>query len=111
MLRNRLLPPQWGNRVALGVEPPEVIAGNRSALPEICGDAAWLVNPESEEELSSALRTLAADESRRDDLITRGRDYAAQFTWPRAVSETLEIYRELLQDSSSALMRSALRNR
>ena len=88
-----------------------VIAGNRSALAEICGDAALLVNPECEEELSSALQTLAADESRRHDLITRGRDHAAQFTWPRAVSETLGVYGELLQDSSSALMRSALRNR
>ena len=32
-----------------------VIAGNRSALPEVCGDAAVLVDPESEEELASAL--------------------------------------------------------
>lgn len=88
-----------------------VIAGNRSALPEICGDAAWLVDPESEEEISDALRTLAADESRRKDLITRGRAHTTRFTWPRAVGETLEVYRELLQDSSSALIRSALRNR
>ena len=35
-----------------------VIAGNRSALPEVCGDAAELIDPLNEEELASALLKL-----------------------------------------------------
>ena len=72
-----------------------VIAGNRSALPEVCGDAAVLVNPENEEELATALRRLAEDEEQCADLISRGKARATKFTWPQAISKTLAVYREL----------------
>jgi glycosyltransferase involved in cell wall biosynthesis len=72
-----------------------VIGSNRSALPEVCGDAAILINPESEEELATTLLTLAKDEDKCADLIGRGSARAAEFTWSRAVNETLEVYREL----------------
>jgi glycosyltransferase involved in cell wall biosynthesis len=72
-----------------------VIAGNRSALPEVCGDAAMQINPESEEELATALLLLARDEDRCTELIGRGKTRAAEFTWSRAVTETLAVYREL----------------
>lgn len=72
-----------------------VIAGNRSALPEVCGDAAELVDPTSEEQLAGALLRVAADETRRVELIARGRERARQFTWPEAVARTYAVYREL----------------
>jgi glycosyltransferase involved in cell wall biosynthesis len=72
-----------------------VIAGNRSALPEVCGDAAELVDPESEEQLAAALVWLSGDERRRRELIARGRDRAKQFTWQSAVEKTYAVYREL----------------
>ncbi len=70
-----------------------VIAGYRSALPEVCGDAALLVDPENEDELVAALTKLAQD---GQDLIERGKLRAAQFTWPKAVQQTLAVYRELI---------------
>jgi len=73
-----------------------VIAGNRSALPEVCGDAAILVDPENEEELAESLLMLARDETLRGELVQKGIRRAAEFTWPRAVSATLDVYRELL---------------
>jgi glycosyltransferase involved in cell wall biosynthesis len=73
-----------------------VIAGNRSALPEVCGDAAMLVDPENEEDLAEGLLMLARDETRRAELIQKGSRRAAEFTWPGAISSTLDVYRELL---------------
>jgi glycosyltransferase involved in cell wall biosynthesis len=73
-----------------------VIAGNRSAMPEVCGDAALLVDPQSEEELASALLLLAKDDARRNDWVERGIHRAEQFKWEKAVSATLDVYRELL---------------
>jgi glycosyltransferase involved in cell wall biosynthesis len=73
-----------------------VIAGNRSAVPEVCGDAAILVNPENDDELAGALNKLANDNDLREKLSRRGTMRAAEFTWPKAVSETLAVYRELL---------------
>jgi glycosyltransferase involved in cell wall biosynthesis len=73
-----------------------VIAGNRSALPEVCGDAAELIDPQNEEELASALLSLATDETRRAELVNRGLRRAGEFRWEDAVSKTLAVYRELL---------------
>lgn len=72
-----------------------VIAGNRSALPEVCGEAALLVDPESEEELAEALRGLAGDEARREGLVRRGRARVAEFSWAKAVAETAAVYGEI----------------
>lgn len=72
-----------------------VISGNRSALPEVCGDAAELVDPESEEQLADALVRLATDEERRGEIIAWGRERARQFTWESAVEKTYAVYREL----------------
>ena len=73
-----------------------VIAGNRSALPEVCGDAALLVDPQSEQELASALLLLAKDEDHCADLVERGKRRAEQFKWETAVSASLDVYREFL---------------
>jgi glycosyltransferase involved in cell wall biosynthesis len=73
-----------------------VVAGNRSAVPEVCGNAAELIDPLSEYELASALIKLANNEQHRRDLIARGRQHAAGYRWERAVAETLAVYRELL---------------
>jgi len=73
-----------------------VLSSNRSAMPEVCGDAAILVDPENQEELTHALVTLASDASLRASLAARGRERARQFSWERAVESTWSVYRELL---------------
>jgi glycosyltransferase involved in cell wall biosynthesis len=77
-----------------------VVTSNRSAMPEVCGDAGVLVDPENEEELASALRRLAGNAELREDLAARGRDRALQFSWDRAVKETWAVYAELLRIDS-----------
>jgi glycosyltransferase involved in cell wall biosynthesis len=72
-----------------------VIAGNRSALPEICGGAALLVNPDSEDELAAALTVLAQDQAKRDELVREGLSWSTQFRWERAVEQTATVYREI----------------
>jgi glycosyltransferase involved in cell wall biosynthesis len=78
-----------------------VVAGNRSALPEVCGDAAEQIDPNSEEQLVSALLRLATDESRRNELIARGLKRSKQFTWENAVAKTQAVYNELLSQRSA----------
>lgn len=72
-----------------------VIAGNRSALPEVCGDAAEMVDPESEEELATALVLLAKNADLRQRLILRGLQRTQYFRWNEAVARTLGVYGEL----------------
>jgi glycosyltransferase involved in cell wall biosynthesis len=73
-----------------------VIASSRSALPEVTGDAALLVNPENTEALSGALRGLAVNGELCLDLARRGIARARNFTWDRAVRETWEVYRRVM---------------
>ncbi len=75
-----------------------LIAGNRSSLPEVCGDAALFVNPESDEELAAAVELLTQDEDQRAKLIALGKTQAAKFRWDDAVLKTIAVYRELLGD-------------
>jgi glycosyltransferase involved in cell wall biosynthesis len=73
-----------------------VVTSNRSALPEVAGDAAILVNPESTEELAQSLRDLTQGGELRRSLASRGADRARLFTWEKAVAETWNVYRKLL---------------
>src|SRR5260370_40341815 len=73
-----------------------VIAGNRSSLPEVAGDAALLIDPREVDDLARAISQLATSLEAQTALIARGKERAKAFTWPRAVAETLGIYRELL---------------
>lgn len=73
-----------------------VVASNRSALPEVTGDAALLVDPLQTQELRTALRNLISSEELRETLSSAGRNRAHLFTWERAVRETYRVYEELV---------------
>jgi glycosyltransferase involved in cell wall biosynthesis len=73
-----------------------VITSNRSALPEVAGDAAILVDPFREEEIACALRELASNPDLRLELARRGLQRAAGFPWRRAIDQTRAVYQELL---------------
>jgi len=74
-----------------------VIASNRSALPEVCGDAALLVDPEDTDALARALQQVSGDPELEQSLRERGLRRAARFTWDKAAAETWKVYENLLQ--------------
>ena len=73
-----------------------VVTSNCSAMPEVAGDAALLVNPHDEEDISDALARLAVEDGFRHELVERGRVRVAEFPWDRAVRETWQVYQQLL---------------
>jgi glycosyltransferase involved in cell wall biosynthesis len=73
-----------------------IVTSTVSALPEVAGDAALLVDPRDTEALSAALRRLAGDRDLCDDLARKGHAHAAGFTWEKAVRETWDVYRTVL---------------
>jgi O-antigen biosynthesis alpha-1,2-mannosyltransferase len=72
-----------------------VLTSNRSALPEVAGDAALLVDPMRTEEIAGALLRLAGDQELGDEMKKRGLERAAQFTWELAVEKTWKAYNDL----------------
>ena len=74
-----------------------IVTSNRSALPEVAGDAALLVDPEDTAALGQALRALTARPDLREELSRRGELRAQTFTWEKAVRETWDVYRTVAQ--------------
>jgi glycosyltransferase involved in cell wall biosynthesis len=67
-----------------------VIAADASSLPELVNDAGVLVNPLDTQAIARAMQQVISDAARRQQLITRGRQQAQQFTWERCARQTLE---------------------
>jgi glycosyltransferase involved in cell wall biosynthesis len=80
-----------------------VLTSDRSALAEVAGDAALLVDPESPDAIAEGLRRLRRDEGARQDLITRGAVRAAGFTWQATAAATEAVYRLAAGQSLAAL--------
>jgi glycosyltransferase involved in cell wall biosynthesis len=73
-----------------------VVTSNRSALPEVAGDAGLLVDPYDTDALSHAMADLLESTERRDELAHRGLDRARHFTWRQVAEQTVRVYREVL---------------
>ncbi len=72
-----------------------VLTSNRSALPEVAGDAALLIDPYDADEMSAALGRLIEDSSLRANLAAAGLERAKLFPWERAVQETWQTYQSV----------------
>ncbi len=69
-----------------------VVAGRAAALPEVVGQAGWLVNPDDPGELAHALHTLLNHPEQRNEFGWRGQQRATQFPWQTCVQQTLNFY-------------------
>ncbi len=68
-----------------------VITTASSALPEVAGDAALLVDPLNAAEMACAMQNVLQDTDLRQHMTAAGRAQAARFSWV----ETARIYRDV----------------
>jgi glycosyltransferase involved in cell wall biosynthesis len=74
-----------------------VICSDRASLPEVAGDAALLVNPDSEDDLLRALTSVLDDSATAARLRTKGLERARAFTWEQTARHTLAAYARAVQ--------------
>jgi glycosyltransferase involved in cell wall biosynthesis len=72
-----------------------VITSSTSALPEVAGEAAVLVNPEDVDALSRAIAAVLDDREERERMKVLGFARARAFTWRDAAAQTHALYRRL----------------
>jgi glycosyltransferase involved in cell wall biosynthesis len=72
-----------------------VLTSSVSAMPEVAGDAALLVDPRDTGAIAEGLRRLIVDTALRDALVRAGIARAKEFTWETAVEATWKVYEEL----------------
>ena len=73
-----------------------VITSNTTAMPEVAGDAALLIDPRRPYEIEMALRNLINMPALRIDLINRGLDRTSKlFSWTESANKHLDLYHKL----------------
>ena len=70
-----------------------VACSRAASLPEVCGEAARLFDPEDPADIAAAVTAVLDDP---EPLVEAGLARAASFTWERAVGQYEDVYRELL---------------
>jgi glycosyltransferase involved in cell wall biosynthesis len=71
-----------------------VLCSNVTSLPEVVGDAAFLVDPMNIEEIAAGLRAIVCEESLRQHLIVKGLERCAQFSWEESAKTLSNLLRE-----------------
>jgi glycosyltransferase involved in cell wall biosynthesis len=74
-----------------------VIAGNRTSLPEIVGEAGLLFDPFDTQALVSALKHVLDDAEYRASLRAKGLAKAKQFNWRTTARLTLGVYERVVK--------------
>ncbi|WP_062385038.1 glycosyltransferase family 4 protein [Pseudomonas abietaniphila] len=73
-----------------------VIASNSTSLPEVAGDAAWLVDPYDVDSISDAMQGVLNQPALRVQRVELGIARAQEYTWHECARQTLEVYRKVL---------------
>ena len=76
-----------------------VLTSRDSAMAEICGEAAWLVDPHQEEAIADGLACLWQDADQRAHLRQLGLARAQKYSWERTARETAVVYEKALNGS------------
>jgi glycosyltransferase involved in cell wall biosynthesis len=71
-----------------------VLTSTVSAMPEVAGDAALLVDPTSEEQITAGLDRIVSDIQLRARLISAGRERLAQFSWCSSAEQCWSIVKQ-----------------
>jgi glycosyltransferase involved in cell wall biosynthesis len=68
-----------------------VVTSNVTAMPEVAGDAALLVDPTSVEQIAEAMKRIVSDTALRHQLRAKGLLRAAQFPWANTAAMVQEL--------------------
>lgn len=69
-----------------------VVSANLGAPPEVCEDAAILVDPYDVDAIAAGMRRIMTDQPLRAQLIARGLERAKAFGWEQCARQVLEVF-------------------
>lgn len=72
------------------------ITSNLSCMPETGGDAAYYVDPYSEQEIADAIKQVVTNSSLRNNMITKGIEHAYKFTPESCANSVMDVYTSVL---------------
>ena len=72
-----------------------VIASNLTSMPEVCQDAALLVDPYDVDEIKENILTLLNNHKFYSLMIYKGISHSSKFNWKKTAYNTLEVYKHI----------------
>jgi len=75
-----------------------VVAGNNSSLRELVADRGFLVDAMRPSQIAGGILWALTDRNLREQYVRNGLAFARQMTWERCARETLEVYREAVEE-------------
>lgn len=76
-----------------------VVSSNATCLPEVYGDAAHYFDPYSINDMTTKISEVLTDTSLRALLIKKGAAQSSKYSWKTTAQETLQAYKQVLEDS------------
>ena len=73
-----------------------VVTSNAASIPELVGSAAFQLDPNDTKHIAAPIIRLCTEEGSVDDLVERGFEQVAKFTWEKTASETLQAYHDTI---------------
>ena len=73
-----------------------VLTSNNSTLPEVCGNAAYYVDPNNENEIAEGIVNILCNDRLRKKLILNGLQRAQKFSWEKTTFEHIKIIERIL---------------
>ncbi len=70
-----------------------VVTSNVSAMPEVAGGAAHLVDPQASDAIAAGILRVLEDTTLRSALVQHGRDRSLAFDWRQTATRTIDVYR------------------
>ena len=80
-----------------------VITSNTSSMPEVSGNAAYIVDPYKPEEITDAIIKLLENANLRQELIKKGLEQAKKFSWKNMATNVLELYKSVYANHQKEL--------
>jgi glycosyltransferase involved in cell wall biosynthesis len=74
-----------------------VVTTRGTALPEVCGNAAYYIDPTNPEDFNRAYLDLEQNDSLRNELIQKGKEQARKFSWDRTTAIFLSTLEKALR--------------
>jgi len=78
-----------------------VVVSDRSAIPEVVGDAGILVDPSDADAIAQGLKRLLENENLRRSLAEKGIKRARGFTWDRTARQTWKVLSQAAREDGS----------
>lgn len=73
-----------------------VVVSNVASLPEVCGDAAYYVDPHNIDSIAEGIYKVITDEALRQNMIEKGLQRAKLFSWEKSAREHIKVFEEVL---------------